>query len=270
MTITKNVVVGMAINYDVDHVKNFVLSFRKFNQTDDVVLFVNTNRSDQFNEFLKNNNIKTATFETYNVADTGMNNARFFKYLEYLSDVEYNHVLISDVRDLVFQSNPFENLPTEFLYLFEEDRGIRIGKCIYNAYWMNCAYDNTVLGELFWNPILCAGTILGSHVEIVKFLKIFKQELLDIKNHRYDMYRSVNIDQSILNYIAYKNTQDLKLEIKLNGDIVGTVGLTITRKEATDLITHTNDSVSINGFFPAIVHQYDRHEELVKFYSTKY
>jgi hypothetical protein len=199
-----------------------------------------------------------------------MNNARFFKYLEYLSDVEYKNVLISDVRDLVFQSNPFENLPTEFLYLFEEDRGIRIGKCIYNAYWMNCAYDNTVLGELFWNPILCAGTILGSYAEIVKFLKIFKQDLLDIKAYRYDMYRSVNIDQSILNYIAYKNTQDLKLEIKLNGDIVGTVGLTITRKEATDLITHTNDAVSINGFFPAVIHQYDRHEELVKFYSNKY
>jgi hypothetical protein len=270
MTITKNVVVGLAINYDVDHVKSFVLSFRKFNQDDDVVLFVNADRSSQLNDFLKNNNIKTATFETHHVTDTGMNNARFLKYLEYLSDVEYDKVLISDVRDLVFQSNPFENLPTEFLYFFEEDRGIRLGNCVYNAYWMNCAYDHSVLGELFWNPILCAGTVLGSKEEIIKFLKIFKQELLTIKSARYDMYRSVNIDQAILNYIAYKNRQDIKLEIKLNGDIVGTVGLTVTRPEASDLITHTSEAVSINGYFPSIIHQYDRHAELVKFYSSKY
>jgi hypothetical protein len=270
MTTTKNIVVGLAINYDVDHVRNFVLSFRKFNQTDDVVLFVNSERSSQFDLFLKQHNIKTATFETHCVADTGMNNSRFLKYLEYFSDVEYSAVLISDVRDLLFQSDPFKNLPTEFLYFFEEDRSVRIGKCIYNSYWMNCAYGQETLDKLFWNPILCAGTILGSHKEIVKFLKIFKHELLSIKSIRYDMYSTVNIDQAILNCRAYRCPQDLKLEIKLNGDIVGTLGQTITSIAPADLITHTQDAVGVNGYFPAVIHQYDRHAELIKFYSGIY
>lgn len=265
----KNLILGLAINYGITEVKNFVISLRKFNHVDDVVLFVGRNCSTEFKKFLESNNVKTCTYETFNCSDTRMNNARFFRYLEFLNDSEYNKILITDVRDVVFQGDPFNDLPEDFLYLFKEDPGIKIGDCEYNSFWMECAYQKNIATLVQDKNILCAGTILGSKNKILDLLIRITDDLLLIKKSNYQNYQSVNIDQAILNKIAYIDNIDATL--KPNGNIVGTIGISVTHSNAKDIITINNlNLLSVNGNIPLIVHQYDRHQQLVDFFETMY
>lgn len=265
----KNLILGLAINYGITEVKNFVLSLRKYNHDDDVVLFVGCNCSVEFKEFLESNNVKTCTYETFNCSDTRMNNARFFKYLEFLNDSQYNKILITDVRDVIFQGNPFLNLPDDFLYLFKEDPGINIGACEYNSFWMECAYQKNVVNLVQDRNIICAGTIFGTKNKVLDLLIRITDDLLLIRKSNYQNYQSVNLDQAILNKIAYLD--NINATLKTNGDIVGTIGISVTHSNARDIITINNlNLLSVNGTIPLIVHQYDRHQQLVDFFETLY
>jgi hypothetical protein len=266
----KNLVLGLAINYGISEIKKFVQSFRKFNDTDDVVLLINCFKNPEVQDYLDTYNIKTLTYDTYNASDTRLNNVRFLKYLEVLiDDREHEQILISDIRDVVFQGNPFNNLPDQFLYLFKEDPGVPIGKCQYNSYWVDCAYSNSIAEHLADKNIICAGTILGSKNKIIDLLFKIRHELFDIKHKDFYTYQNVNIDQAILNKLCYLD-QALDVVTKTNGDIIGTVGISLTVTEALDVITISNNAVLVNGITPSVIHQYDRHQTLVDFFERMY
>lgn len=264
----KNIVLGLAVDYNASDIQSFVKSFRKFNQQDDVLLFVNRNRSDFFIDFLKSYNIKFSTFESFQYSDTRMNNVRFIKYIEFLTDnLNYKNVLITDTRDLIFQGDPFNALSDD-VHLFKEDPGIKLGECIYNKFWTESAYDSTILEILKDKTILCAGTILGSSNKVLNLLLKIKDELDLLRQKNYNNYRTVNVDQAILNKIVY--VDEYCVNLHTNGDIVGTIGQSVTQARAQDIVTTSEGNILVNGFSPAIIHQYDRHEILKDFIFNLY
>lgn len=261
---------GTALGYNLDQLQNFICSFREFNSVDDIILFVDLEITSNLKSFFAQYNVQTLNLKNQEFSDTLIHNRRFIEYLDFLSLTDYNQVLLADIRDVIFQSDPFTNSNDKFLNLFLEDSGSLIGPCRYNSFWVEAAYGDLGKEKLFPLPIICCGTILGSQFEILKYLKKYKEELLKIKSQRPDVYAGITVDQAIANYIGHVDNQNLNLEIRSNGDIVGTIGLSMTVGSAKDQIVFKNGSILVNHNKPSIVHQYDRHQKLSDFYSLKY
>lgn len=91
-------------------------------------------------------------------------------------------MLIIDVRDTYFQSNPFEfqsiphlegaYLPMNQgkgcrLELFEENfEAVDIGKSSYNSKWVRTAYGQKALNKISSKPVICSGSTMGTQYAV--------------------------------------------------------------------------------------------------------
>jgi hypothetical protein len=70
---------------------------------------------------------------------------------------DYKHILLADVRDVFFQSNPFENLPEEeYLYAFTEDPGITIEKEEHHINMILKLFGQETLEQFTGKKIICS------------------------------------------------------------------------------------------------------------------
>lgn len=268
----KNLVLGAAIGYRPDAIGTFVKSFRKYNEVDDVFLLVYKNIDNEIKtkEFLKEYNINYLICDETYVKKVSINNTRYYKYLEFLEKNKYNNVFLTDVRDIVFQKNPFDELPKDdFLFFFEEDRSEVIGNNTYTDYWIIQSFGDVVLNELKEKPIICSGTTFGSYKNILFYLIKMTNLLNVIKIQKPETYKIIGLDQGIHNYIAYKENELFNgFKIKENGNIVVTVG--ITSENNPTHIQIKDNILYLKEHYPAIVHQYDRNPELEKLFNSIY
>lgn len=266
----KNLVLGAAGGYNIEEVQTFICSFRKSNPYDDIILLTDDHINSDLQSFFKDYAVKTAPFLKTDFKDTVINNSRFIEYIDIINQNDYKNILLTDVRDVVFQANPFDNLPDSYLYLFSEDPGVKLGNCSYNSYWVNAAYGLDILQKIADHPVICCGTILGSKTEILDFLHRFRIDLESAKINRNDFYSSTPLDQGITNYIGRTDVGSTKPIVKNNGDIVGTIGVSICSDHAHDQVVLDKGLISVNGMTPAIVHQYDRSQILSNYYLGLY
>ena len=268
MELGKNVVLGTAISYGPRELNNFVKSFREFNKQDDLVLIVDKNN--QLFEFFDKYDVTPVFFESRFFMDTHINNARFIRYLEFLLDniVKYDRVFLTDTRDIVFQGDPFEGLSFEFMHFFAEDGKTTIGSDQhYNSPWIRLVFGDEVYEQMKDKKIICAGTTLGSTGNIMKYLNMMVDVFRQLKETKPNAYR-MNVDQGIHNYIAHGTHYFTEGTIKDNGDIVATVGLTLSKDP--DKIKVEDGVLYLNNHKSAVVHQYDRSVQLTELYHNKY
>ena len=269
-TNTLNLVMGAAFNLNPRDIKRFVLSFRKFNKDDDLVLILNHEVYQVLSDFFIKNNVTPIINESYKIIDILPHSYRFYLYADYLkNNLKYRSILLADVRDVIFQDNPFEELPASFLYLFKEDSTLKIQDEPYNSFWLKYFYGDATVELIKDNNIICCGTILGSQKQIMKIVKIINEEMLQLKqNLQLDM-KQHPADQCIVNFV-YNQPNTHFVELKSSGDIVGTIGCSIYHVEASDKITHDNEFIYVNGAKPQVVHQYDRSEPILEMISKLY
>lgn len=168
---------------------------------------------------------------------------------------EYGRIFLTDLRDVCFQGNPFDRTSDGELRVFLEEPGHTLGSCAVNSRWLTELYGREVLGELSQKPIICSGTILGDYDRILGYLDAF---LLSLRDARSVM--RMGMDQGIHNYIIHRG-------------LVGTATFCENRRsEILTMGVMPADGMpgrSESGFFVddkgrpyAVLHQFDRHEEI--------
>ena len=265
----KNALIGAAVGYGPEQLKNFIVSFRQVNKTDDIVLFVEEYRKQYFNSAFSNFNV---TFETIDPSQYNgpVNNTRFLKYLEYLrNNTQYKNIITSDVRDVYFQKDPFVDLPDDdFLFVFKEDSGVTFkDDLIYNSYWIESLFGRERLEELYDYTFICSGVIIASIKSIIDLFAYMEPTILS------ERAWTVMTDQAVLNHLCFSNTMKEKINfiIKNNGDIVGTIGNSMKSPKAADKLgIDSAGIISVNNNICSIIHQYDRNDHLTYFLNFKY
>jgi len=244
---SKNLVIGAVFGYTVDKIKPFVTSLRQHYQ--DNVLFVVDSISDEMQEFCNLNNVYTyIPDETSRSASVII--SRFEYYLNCLENnfLDVENIMVTDVRDVVFQSNPFANNLAHDIEFFAEPE--LIGNCKHNGVWYKTVYGDIALDKVKDQYVVCVGTTIGTRSAVMEYFK----KIID------EIDRLAAIDKSfwaadtvVHNYLVYDN-QFSNFGINHNGE-----GLVSTMHHSTKLIfNRTGQLLNNDGTVVPVIHQYDR------------
>ena len=254
----KNLVMGVAKGYGWNDVEPFVNSFKKNCPNTDLVLFV-----DDLSAFTEKifKSVKSLTLIPFpekfknNIVDplqSGFVTNRFSMYKDFLvNHSEYKNVLLTDVRDVIFQGDIFSIHKDKNFILCAMENAI-IKNEVNNSKWIKNMFGEDEYKKIMDKDIICAGTILGSRNEMITLLS----KMIEIMS-KTSLWGS---DQATLNYMIHNKILPIKNIIKSSvqdGDIY-TMGLVKTPK-----ITKSGSIVRGDEKIPAVVHQYDRVPALI-------
>lgn len=187
---------------------------------------------------------------------------RFPLYYLYLAQNRgrYAKIMLTDVRDVIFQRDPFEfEFGTELSVFLEDDRQ-KMKDCPYNSRWLETGFGKDVLREIGNEIPSCSGTTIGGYHAIVEYLELMIDQMLRLKAHPSGM------DQGVHNYLLY--TQQLK-NVRIFQNRLGPV---FTLGKTVDLPTLFDEEgyvLNKDGTVAHVLHQYDRHMEQGKLEWTE-
>lgn len=242
--------------YGISVYERFLKSLRKTGCTADVVIALpEAEAAEDLVALCSDMGANLATFKPSDSAIVLWRFKVFQNVLNRLHDRYQNSfVLHTDIRDVLFQSDPFSCAwpPGCELYFALEDAIISDSR--YNCEWLRLGFGKELLAKLASCRISCAGTTYGSFRAMTNYVDkmcelIFTQDLND------DGVISDRNDQGVHNYLLY--TQGLG---RFNPcTIENSLGLFYTFGTNTDqTISELGKIVLANGVAPAITHQIDR------------
>jgi hypothetical protein len=192
---------------------------------------------------------------------------RFAFYHDFLtSDQTTKSCFLTDIRDVVFQGNPFsEPIGEESIKFFAEDRCFSPAETNYK--WYEEVYGAGTGHILEGKPILCAGTTLAGRKGAIEYVSKMAAEIKRTGVARY------GADQAIHNGLFYTGALPNAISVLNRQGEVQTLGL-----QASFTFDARGLLLNQDGSIPAVLHQYDRHAflarhflepELTKRLSTK-
>jgi hypothetical protein len=182
----------------------------------------------------------------------GLQALRYAHYLRYLQThgADADFVMLTDLRDVVFQDDPFRN-GVEGLELYLEEDHLRIGTDHFNTLWLRKLYGVSTVTALGGTPISCSGTVVGTADAIRRYLTEMVSEIVWRR-------RPLGaLDQGVHNWlIAQGRLPHATLVPNGTGRVLTMGGMASYRTAPDGMILNADGSV------PAVVHQFDRHPEL--------
>jgi hypothetical protein len=182
----------------------------------------------------------------------GLQALRYGYYYDILQGIGRNAdvILLTDVRDVIFQSDPFD-IPVESLELFLEDRAMTFATNVYNREWIRLLYGPAAVKALGDRTVSCSGTVVGRREDVLGYLR----EMCEAICWRRTPLGS--LDQGVHNYLlAQSRFPGVKVVPNGFGRVITVGGM--------DHVSRSQGFVmNTDGTLPAIVHQYDRHADLV-------
>ena len=174
--------------------------------------------------------------------------------------LDQEKILLVDSRDLVFQRDPFaEEWPA--LWSGEEDK--RIEECDLNSFWFRRASGADALQQARHYHIVCAGVIGGRANRINQYFER-SSAVIDRLVCRFAFDDG---DQGIHNNLV-RLAPDLGFTVLKNGDPL--VANVATTNSGNMRIENNQVLLFGHGEAPAILHQFDRHPNLVEWVSSKW
>jgi len=256
-------VIGMATNYDLEVYERFVGSLRKTGYQGHIILGVGPDVSQRVLQYFRYRNVTAKILSwvncTYATAPAATNSSkddshrndeiflqkdthcahpypdiklrwsRFPLARDWLLECQTctGPVLVSDVRDTVFQKDPFGP---------DLDRSNLAGLQVYEEHpsqttnhWLTKWPIGKCKGKTYNETMLCSGTTTGTRSAMIKYLEAMYSEMLVWINDVNSCHFPINgDDQSIHNYLYYSGQLPFATAIPNRsgrGSVVNTVGV---------------------------------------------
>ena len=180
--------------------------------------------------------------------------SRYCFYSEYLKKnrEKYKYILVTDVRDVIFQADPFENLQGEVLKFYSENHTIK--ESFYTSYWIKNAFGKSRLAKIENNRSICSGTTIGSVELILDYIEKMISKQAEITS---GITGLGGFDQGVHNFLIYNNFFQNSL-ITNNG-----YGEVITLGEASNIKLNDNEElINEDLSIVPVIHQFDRFPDL--------
>jgi hypothetical protein len=187
-------------------------------------------------------------------------NYRYFLYYDYLlkRGSRFRNVLITDVRDVAFQKNPFDFDIGDAIHVAMESPDLPIGACSWTGPWVVIAYGDDMLERIRDRPMSCSGTTLAPVPLMEQYLRALLDEISTMNSV------GAYLDQAAHNVLLHeRRLEPVRRLNNFEGPIL-TVG-----SERSYLLNENKQLVNRDGSTIAVVHQYDRHPELLAIFEEK-
>jgi hypothetical protein len=181
---------------------------------------------------------------------------RFLRYFRLLQSRPYSRVLLSDVRDVLFQTEPFAHLPERGLAVSIEPRHYVIATQAWNAHWVRELYGAEVLCSIGEMPVSCSGVTYGDGESMLRYLQMMTQAILKLSRQA---ARHGWFDQAIHNVILWTHQAGEPYGLESFASAVATLGAVKTSEMA---LSDDGKILNRDGSIVSILHQYDRHPAL--------
>jgi hypothetical protein len=244
----KNLIMGLFSGMTFDQVEKFLGSLRRTTFRGDVCVFVEAVTPETVDTLLAHG-VMVERARPPAEPQMPVLSSRFFDYLEFLAcrGAEYDHVMLSDLRDVVFQSDPFaEPLPADIVFARER---CLVGGVTANYGWIFDAYGDAVAHNMRDCFVACAGTTFGTTSGIMRYLVAMTRELRDRRPPLVG-----GVDQAVHNYIV-------RMRPLRNAWLDTTDSLVATMHFVRDESVQTTPrGVLIDGRLVPVLHQWDRNK----------
>ena len=206
--------------------------------------------------------------------------SRFEAFLEWMegSVASADIVLLTDVRDVIFQGDPFlfaracrEAGTFSFIYFSQE--AVTFNQSRLNLRWIHHLYGADVANTLSMKMVSCSGVTLGS----ADYIRIYLENMVRLiaKIPRGLVMRPM--DQGPHNYIVHVLKPFRRYFFVDNEDSIiysmhyvirayGHVGTLPYEVHGPCAYAAPAQDIHPHGFIPPVIHQYDRNEGLVNMY----
>jgi hypothetical protein len=253
----RRVVLGAAVGFNVDQIRVFVESLRAVGYAGDVVLLIRW-PGIEARRYLRRYNVKAIPIVQTRSFTRSVHARRYGIYAEYLRTRldRYDQVMLSDVRDVVFQRNPFADISSDKCHFYLEGDRQTIGEDPTNSRWVRGCTTPERAAAVASCRISCSGITIGGTRAVVDYLDRMERQIRRIP---FRVYRAIGhgYDQGIHNLLVH-------LDKDLDGVIVANNGHIATMALEPQSLYRLEDGARIriaNGHLPAICHQYDRFPE---------
>jgi len=261
MATANNVVLATAVGYSEDDLKPFVISIRESGYAGLVFLFCDQTTAAE-SEWVESYNIRIIPIDKYLFAKTLKssddpqlmkgNPFKVWRYSLYRTFLQqqgsvFQRVLLTDVRDVVFQRDPFSyEFPDADLWFVSEDQSMTIGQSTINSSWIRETYGEEVLKSLSSCKISCSGTVYGTYAGIMNYLDAMIDQFL---------VRRVTHDQAVHNFLIHTGVLS---HYHVFSNETGPI-LTLHHRKRPLKTNACRELLNDNGDVALLVHQYDRH-----------
>jgi hypothetical protein len=188
---------------------------------------------------------------------------RHFHYDDYLrAHPGFAHVMLTDVRDVVFQDDPFGQFDGGLSVGMETDT-LTLATESYDREWILGAYGEAMLARIGDRQISCAGVVLGDAKAMREYID---KMLVEIMRLPFRITKNRNYDQAHHNKLLYCDELSAFTLCQPLSSRIATVGC----MQPSDFAL-SPEGLLLNEDHRAapIVHQYDRHPMLVEAFMAR-
>ncbi|MBR0697780.1 hypothetical protein [Bradyrhizobium lablabi] len=171
---------------------------------------------------------------------------RWFAYERFLTlNRHYDQVMLSDVKDVVFQAPFFANHEKVCLC----DQGLVYGETYWDTEWYRSAFGQENLNKVLGKSPLCIGTMMGPHASVLGIVRELCAEFAERPFNR--------IEQAVFNHLLLNN--QVKTPYQILPNITGPIVTLCSDDIASEF--HVNDGVicrNVDKSIAPVIHMYDR------------
>jgi hypothetical protein len=181
--------------------------------------------------------------------------SRFCYYYDYLLENKdkYKFILITDVRDVVFQADPFAEIKKdELLNFYEQDDTIE--ENFYTGYWVKNGFGKKAFSAIKDKKSICSGTTIGAVGRIIDYL----EKMIAVQAMITGGLTGLGgFDQGVHNYLIYNNYfPGSNVVLNTAGEVVTLENLScVGFNEEQELVNKDKEVIPV-------VHCYDRFPDL--------
>ncbi|MEN9840863.1 MAG: hypothetical protein RL376_663 [Verrucomicrobiota bacterium] len=184
--------------------------------------------------------------------------SRYFAYLDYVEPRlhSFDRILLTDVRDVVFQANPLPHTPADALLCALETDLNTLSTQPTNARWLDFAYGRPAWQSFGHAPVCCAGTTLGLAPLIATYLRTMTAEISRLTPR---LVGQDGLDQAVHNFLL--RTHRLP-QARFSSNTLGPIATLFG--ENLDRFPRDSARRLLNPDLRPVplVHQWDRHPDL--------
>ncbi len=269
-----NLILSIMHGYDYPFVQPFLASLKTTGFKGDLVIFTSETVSKTTKKALVKNGAALIDYHsaypfkpeyaeafTNILPSASISNYRFVFYQQYLlaNPGKYQNVMLTDIRDVIFQKDPFAGLTDQVINVFLEDpiQTFRISELNYG--WSAAANSKEVTDTFLDNVVSCAGVTIGETGQVLQYLQYLKTKL----EFRDELPWA--FDQGAHNGFVHHLKPSGMRVFKNEDGFVATLGA----YQPYELNTK-GEVVNSTGKVYAVVHQYDRSGKLFTAVKQKY